>query len=88
MPLPVEQVNYNIVEGSKQGHLVRFNRIAPDLFSALDVPILLGRALHAGECRPTRGRESHAGDAALRRRRVRGSARRYVGRSRASVPDM
>ncbi len=38
MAPPANRVDYNIVEGSKQGHLVRFNRIAPDLFSASTFP--------------------------------------------------
>jgi putative ABC transport system permease protein len=44
-PVPDEQVNYNIVEGGKSGHLVRFNRVAPDFFDAFDVPLLMGRGL-------------------------------------------
>ena len=40
---PVDPVDYNIVAGSKQGYLVRFNRIAVDFFPAFDVPVLLGR---------------------------------------------
>jgi putative ABC transport system permease protein len=46
-PLPDEQVNYNIVEGSKSGHLVRFNRVAPDFFAAFEVPLLMGRGLRS-----------------------------------------
>jgi putative ABC transport system permease protein len=44
-PVPDEQVNYNIVEGGKSGHLVRFNRVAPDFFAAFEVPLLTGRGL-------------------------------------------
>ncbi|HZB24686.1 MAG TPA: FtsX-like permease family protein [Vicinamibacterales bacterium] len=82
------RIDYNIVEGSKQGHLVRFNRIAPDLFSAFDVPILLGRALHAGDI---------AGDGVVVNRtlatRLFGGASalgqrvRYVGRSREAFSE-
>ena len=46
---PPEPVDYNIVEGSKLGQFVRFNRIAPDFFRAVDVPILLGRDLQPGD---------------------------------------
>ena len=88
MPLPVEQVNYNIVEGSKQGHLVRFNRIAPDLFSALDVPVLLGRALHGGDVSSdgvvvnrTLATRLFGGASAL------GQRVRYVGRSREAFSE-
>ena len=40
---PVDPVNYNIEEGSKQGHLVRFNRVARNFFDAFGVPIVMGR---------------------------------------------
>jgi predicted permease len=83
IPLPLDRVDYNIVEGSRQGHLVRFNRIAPDFFTAVDVPILLGRALQASDT---------SGDAVVVNRtlatRLFGGASalgrrvRYVGRSR------
>lgn len=46
---PDEQVDYNIVAGSRQGHLVRFNRVAPDFFAALDVPVLTGRGFTAAD---------------------------------------
>jgi predicted permease len=45
IPAPAELVDYNIVEGTKHGHFVRFNRIAFDFFPAYDVPLLAGRAL-------------------------------------------
>ena len=44
-PLPLDPVNYNIVEGSKQGHLVRFNRVATNFFDVFNVPMLMGRDL-------------------------------------------
>ena len=44
-PLPLEPVNYNIVEGTKQGHLIRFNRVATNFFDVFDVPMLMGRGL-------------------------------------------
>ena len=40
---PPDPIDYNIVEGTKQGHLVRFNRVAIDFFDAFAVPILMGR---------------------------------------------
>jgi predicted permease len=49
LPLPVDAVDYNIVEGTKRGTLVRFNRVAPNFFSAFDVPVSLGRGLTAAD---------------------------------------
>jgi putative ABC transport system permease protein len=43
-PLPPDPANYNIVEGTKQGHLVRFNRVAPDFFATFEVQLLMGRS--------------------------------------------
>jgi predicted permease len=42
---PADPADYNIVEGSKRGHLVRFNRVAANFFEAYDVPVLMGRNL-------------------------------------------
>ena len=47
LPVPVDAVNYNIVEGTKRGTLVRFNRVATNFFSAFDVPVSFGRDLAA-----------------------------------------
>ena len=46
---PVDAVDYNIVEGSKRGHLVRFNRVAANFFEAYDVPVIMGRALMSSD---------------------------------------
>lgn len=51
LPLPADPVDYNIAEGSKSGHLVRYNRIAPNFFDAYDVPVLLGRSFSAADLR-------------------------------------
>jgi putative ABC transport system permease protein len=48
-PPAIEPVRYNIVEGSKLGHLVRFNRVAVDFFDAFDVPLLTGRNFGAAD---------------------------------------
>jgi predicted permease len=40
---PIDPVDYNIVEGSKRGRLVRFNRVAPNFFEAYEVPVIMGR---------------------------------------------
>jgi predicted permease len=45
VPVPVDAVDDNIVEGTKRGTLVRFNRVATNLFSAFDVPVSIGRGL-------------------------------------------
>ena len=49
MPVPVDAVDYNIVEGTKRGTLVRFNRVATNFFSAFDVPVSIGRGLTAAD---------------------------------------
>jgi putative ABC transport system permease protein len=40
---PIDPVDYNIVEGSKRGHLVRLNRVSINFFEALEVPVTMGR---------------------------------------------
>jgi putative ABC transport system permease protein len=49
VPVPVDAVGYNIVEGTKRRTLVRFNRVAPNFFSAFDVPVSIGRGLTAAD---------------------------------------
>ncbi len=49
VPVPVDAVNYDIVEGTKRRTLVRFNRVAPNFFSAFDVPVSIGRGLTAAD---------------------------------------
>ena len=46
---PREDADYNIVEGSKLGHLVRFNRVAGNFFRAFDVPVIMGRGFAPGD---------------------------------------
>ena len=50
--VPPRAVNYNIVEGARQGHLVRFNRVSADFFAAFDVPVLTGRSFQPGDAGP------------------------------------
>jgi putative ABC transport system permease protein len=84
-PAPLDPVDYNIVEGTKQGHFVRFNRIAVDYFDAYDVSVLMGRGFMSGDAGPGANRvlvsrsfaDTFAGGANVLGRRVR-----YVGRSR------
>ncbi|MCC7241918.1 MAG: ABC transporter permease [Acidobacteria bacterium] len=45
VPVPIDPVDYNIVEGTKRGTLVRFNRVTANFFSAFDVPVSIGRGL-------------------------------------------
>lgn len=52
VPPPIDPVGYNITSGSRQGHLVRFNRIAPDFFAAYEVPTLAGRGFSAADTTP------------------------------------
>jgi putative ABC transport system permease protein len=77
---PHDAVDYNIVEGSKRGRLVRFNRVAADFFDVFDVPLLMGRGLdrHSASIVVSRRfAEIVFGDGNPIGRRVR-----YVGRSR------
>ena len=46
---PMDPVDYNIVEGTKRGHLVRFNRVATNFFDAFDVPVTVGRAFQPSD---------------------------------------
>jgi predicted permease len=86
--LPVDEVDYNISEGSKAGHLVRYNRVATNYFDALGVPVLLGRdfsSADAGADRVIIGRtlaETVFGSANPLGRRIK-----YVGRSREAFED-
>jgi putative ABC transport system permease protein len=49
VPVPVDAVDYNIVDGTKRRTLVRFNRVTPNFFSAFDVPVSIGRGLTAAD---------------------------------------
>jgi putative ABC transport system permease protein len=49
LPVPVDPVDAYIVEGTKRGTLVRFNRVAPNFFAAFDVPVSIGRGLTAAD---------------------------------------
>ena len=46
---PADPVDYNIVEGSKRGHFVRFNRVATNFFAAYEVPLIMGRTFIASD---------------------------------------
>jgi predicted permease len=83
--VPPRHIDYNIVEGARQGHLIRFNRVSPDFFAAFGVPLLTGRSFQPGDA----GSEG-AGvlvdrgfvDQLLGGQNPLGRRIRYVGRSR------
>jgi predicted permease len=90
LPVPIDLIDYNIVEGTKTGHLVRFNRIGVDFLNVYGVAVLTGRGFQPADLSPAResvlvnrsfagrifGGENPLG------RRVR-----YVGRSREANAD-
>ena len=80
LPAPEGQVDYNIVEGSRRGHLVRFNRVAPDFFDVYDVPLVSGRNARAGEASIVVNRTFV--ERVLNGQNPLGRRVRYVGRSR------
>jgi putative ABC transport system permease protein len=90
LPAPIDPVDYNIVEGSKQGRLVRFNRIAIDFFDAFDVPVVMGRGFQPEDA--SAGATSLIVNRALVEQ-IFGSENplgrrvRYVGRSREAGED-
>jgi hypothetical protein len=49
VPVPVDSADYNIVEGTRRGTVVRFNRVAANFFAAFDVPVSIGRGLTAAD---------------------------------------
>jgi predicted permease len=87
-PNPDDPVDYNIVEGRKSGHFVRYNRVAINFFDAFDVPIMLGRGFTAADAGANHVLISHTagrtvfGDANPLGRRIK-----YVGRSREATAD-
>jgi putative ABC transport system permease protein len=87
---PPDPANYNIAEGSKRGHLVRFNRIATNWFDAFGVPLLMGRALMESDRNGDSVVVNRAlVDALFGGGNALGARIRYVGRSReASQRDI
>ena len=85
VPNPPDPVDYNIVEGSRLGHLVRFNRVAVDFFDAIGVPVLMGRSFRAADAdRAAAGVlvDRTFGEKLLGGQNPLGHRIRYVGRSR------
>jgi putative ABC transport system permease protein len=89
---PVDLVDYNIVEGTKRGHLVRFNRVAHDFFDAFGVPIEMGRGFQSGDGVPAASRSIQGVvvnralvDTVMGGANPLGRRLRYVGRSREAA---
>ena len=93
MPAPVDPVDYNIVEGSKRGQFVRFNRVGLDFFEAFDVPVVLGRGFQPADTAPagTPGRGVVVNRTFAERifsgGNPLGHRIRYVGRSREAAKE-
>ncbi|HEX4912447.1 MAG TPA: FtsX-like permease family protein, partial [Vicinamibacterales bacterium] len=84
---PGDLVDYNIVEGSKRGHLVRLNRVGVNFFETFDVPVTMGRTLMPsdtgeGDTMPGVLVNRPLVDAVFGGANPLGARIRYVGRSR------
>lgn len=85
---PPDLVDYNIVDGTKAGRLVRYNRVSPNFLATYDVPVLLGRGF---------SKSDPGTDAVIINRTLAesvfgttnplGRRVRYVGRSREAIVD-
>jgi hypothetical protein len=78
------------VEGAKQGHLVRFNRVSMDFFDAFEVPILMGRSFQPGDLGSAGGGvlvDRTFVDRLFGGQNPLGRRVRYVGRSREAGED-
>jgi hypothetical protein len=89
-PPPIDPVDYNVVAGTKRGHLVWFNRVAINFFDAFHVPVIMGRGLQtfdAGLTRPTTGVlvSRTLVDSLFSGANPLGTRVRYVGRSREAA---
>jgi putative ABC transport system permease protein len=83
--VPSSDINYNIVEGGRQGHLIRFNRVGLDFFEAFEVPLLMGRALQPDDLGAAGGGvliDRTFMDRLFSGQNPLGRRIRYVGRSR------
>lgn len=86
---PARAVDYNIREGSRIGHLARFNRVDVDFFRTFGVPLLGGRSLRAADA--ARGATAVLvnrtfADRLLGGANALGRRVRYVGRSGDASP--
>lgn len=87
-PPPQDPVNYNIADGSKIGHLARYNRVAINFFDAFSVPVLLGRGFTAADLGTDHVIINRTlADAVFKGGNPLGRRVKYVGRSRESQSD-
>jgi predicted permease len=87
-PQPVDPVRYNIGEGSRMGHLVRYNRIGTNFFDAFDVPVILGRDFMPADVSADRVIISRTlAEQVFGAANPLGGRIRYVGRSREAFED-
>ncbi|HEX4913738.1 MAG TPA: ABC transporter permease, partial [Vicinamibacterales bacterium] len=85
---PADAVDYNIVEGTKAGYLVRYNRVATNFFEAFDVPLLLGRGFAAADAGVDRIVISRTlAETVFGATNPLGRRIKYVGRSREAIVD-
>lgn len=85
---PGDPVDYNIVQGSKNGHLVRYNRVATNFFGAFEVPVLLGRGFDAADAGAERIVISRTlAETVFGAGNPLGRRIKYVGRSREAIVD-
>jgi predicted permease len=85
---PGNLVDYNIVEGTKAGHLVRYNRVAANFFDAFEVPLLLGRSFSAEDAGADRIVISRTlAETVFGAGNPLGRRIKYVGRSREAIVD-
>jgi putative ABC transport system permease protein len=83
-----DPADYNIVEGSKAGHLVRYNRVATNFFDAFEVPVILGRSFDAADAAADRILISRTlADTVFGDANPLGQRIKYVGRSREAIAD-
>jgi hypothetical protein len=87
-PPPSDPVGYNIVEGDKLGHLVRYNRVDARFFETFAVPVVLGRGLQTADARADAILVSRTlADTLFGERNPLGRRIKYVGRSREAGED-
>jgi putative ABC transport system permease protein len=85
---PLDAADYNIVEGTKAGHLVRYNRVTPNFFDAFEVPVMLGRGFAAQDAGTDRVVISRTlATTVFGAANPLGQRIKYVGRSREAIFD-
>jgi len=85
---PADPIDYNITEGSKSGHLARYNKVATNFFDAFQVPVLLGRGFTTGDLGADRVMINRTlADRVFGGANPLGRRVKYVGRSREAGED-